>query len=174
MKRLALLAFVIFVALSAACSAPATINTAIGEFEVGQEVMDKIEDEQGSSLAAADGNTLLVVYVTPAKGTDVTEDVVQSYFNGGTQAVIGNERYDLKCMAFEKTGGKLRYGLVFEVPDLGYESKKPDFQLSIPQSAPTPKASPEGTPAPSVSASTEPLATTTPETSPTESTDASS
>lgn len=160
MKRLALLALVICVALSAACSAPATISTAIGEFEVGQEVMDSIEDDQGSSLAAADGNTLLVVYVTPAKDTNVTEDVVQAYFNSGTQAVIGNERYDLKCMAFEKTAGKLRYGLVFEVPDLGYESKKPDFQLSIPQSAPAPKASPSATPAPTPSPSVEPVATT--------------
>lgn len=173
MKRLTLFVLMVCLTLLAACAAPPTVKTSVGEFEMSQEVMDGIEDEHGNSLKPAEGNALLVVYVTPAKGNNATEDEVQAFFNSGTQVIIENESYDLNCMAFEKTGGRLRYGLVFEVPDKGYETKQPDFQLSIPQSAPVKTAAPTATPG---ATPAESITTTAPETdaSPTASTETSS
>lgn len=171
MKRLVLLAFIICVALASACAAPPTISTPLGAFESSQKTLESIEDDHGNSLAAAEGNTLLVVYLTPAKDTQVTEDDVYAYFNSGTKCTIEGVSYGLECLAFEMEAGKLRYGLVFEIKDLGYENKQPNVQLNLPQSVPEKTPAPTATSAPTVA---QPIPTTDAAASPTESTAASS
>lgn len=171
MKKIALLIVVLCMAL-AACAAPPTVSTPLGKFEYSQETMASIEDDQGNSLAAAAGNTLLVVYMTPDKDTSVTEDQAYSYFYNGTKATVEGQAYDLKCIALEKTGGKLRYGLVFEVKDNGYDKKQPDVSLALSQSAPAASTEPVATdaPAPSESAAPSAIPTTNADVSPSAST----
>lgn len=169
MKKLALLMVLVCLAL-AACAPPMTVDTPLGKFEYSQETMAAIEDDQGNSLTAAAGNTLLVVYMTPDKDSSITEDQAYSYFYNGTKASVEGQTYDLACMSLEKAGGKVRYGLVFEVKDNGYDKKQPNVTLMVPQSVPEqqPSAPADET------AGSEPVQTTAPDTSPTDSTAASS
>ena len=173
MKKLALLIALVCLAL-AACAPPMTVDTPLGKFEYSQETMAAIEDDQGNSLTAAEGNTLLVVYMTPDKDSSITEDQAYSYFYNGTKASVEGQTYDLSCMSLEKAGGKVRYGLVFEVNDNGYDKKQPDVTLMVPQSVPEQSEQPSASAVPDESASSEPVQTTAPDTSPTESTAANS
>lgn len=172
MKKFALLIALLCLALTA-CAAPPTVDTPIGKFEYSQEVMASIEDDQGNGLTAATGNTLLVVYMTPDKDANVTEDQAYSFFYNGTKATVEGQSYDLKCMSLEKAGGKVRYGLVFEVKDNGYDKKQPDVTLSVPQSLPEPSEE-IAAPAPSEAASPASIPTTNPDAGPATSTAASS
>jgi hypothetical protein len=124
--------------------------------------MASIKDDQGNSLAAAAGNTLIVVYMTPDKDSKVTEDQAYSYFYNGTKATVEGQSYDLTCIALEKAGGKLRYGLVFEVKDNGYDKKQPDVSLSLPQSATEASTAPTEAPAASQAPSPTEIPTTNP------------
>lgn len=171
MKKFALLLVIVCMAL-AACSAPPTVTTPLGKFEYSQEIMSSIKDDQGNSLTAAQGNTLLVVYMTPDGKSNITEDQAYSYFYNGTKATVEGQSYDLKCIALEMAGGKVRYGLVFEVADNGYDKKQPDVALFVPQSVPETSVQPSE--APTEAASPSDIPTTNPDVSPTGSTAASS
>jgi hypothetical protein len=141
----ALLALIIDVALSA-CSAPAPVETAIGNFEYEQTFMPQIDD-----TVAAQGNTLLVIYLTPVDGTKVDLDLAKNYFYNGTKVELAGETYGFKCLAYEKVDGSyIRFGLVFEVKDNGYAdaTEQPQVKLMLPPlpeetPAPTPKVSEE-------------------------------
>lgn len=136
--------------LLAACAAPDTVSTAAGEFETNQDVMATIEDGRGNALAASRGNILLVVYLTPAKGNMITEDEACAYFYSGTKALVDGQIYDMKCISLEKVGGRVRYGLVFDIANNGYsEQNQPkDVSLSPPQSVPQKTPQPTATPIP--------------------------
>lgn len=161
MKKNILLVLILCVILAfGACAAPRTTPTAIGEFELSQDTKATIDDPQGNVVEAAAGNILLVVYFTPAKDNNVTEDQAYAFFYSGTKAIVDGQAYDMKCLVFEKTGGKLRYGTVFEIPDNGYsDQKKPAFDLQIPQAVPEVTPKPTATPIPT------PVATPTPDVS---------
>jgi hypothetical protein len=169
MKKFALLMILVCLAL-AACSAPPAVSTPLGKFEYTQETMAGIEDDQGNSLTAAAGNTLLVVYMTPDKDSSINEDQAYTYFYNGTQASVAGQTYDLKCIALEKSGGRLRYGLVFEITDNGYDQKQPDVSLSLPESAPAVSAEPSAAADPSAAVSPAEIPTTEPDASPATST----
>ncbi len=116
--------------LVSACSKADPIVTDVGSFEYSQEFMPSIDD-----AVAAEGNTLLVVYLTPASGTDLDLDAAQDYFFSGTKAILANETYDLKCIAYEQVNNAyVRLGLVFEVKDNGYtdSAEQPVVQLVLP------------------------------------------
>ncbi len=150
-----LLAVVLAVALSA-CSAPEPIKTDIGEFQYEQTFMAQI----GDTVPAA-GNTLLVLYLTPAEGTSVDLDLAKNYFYNGTKAKLAGETYDFTCLAYEQVDGSyIRYGLVFEVKDNGYAdaTEQPVVELLLP---PLPTATPEPTPSPTLEPIPEPTPTPT-------------
>lgn len=116
--------------LVSACSKADPIVTDIGSFEYSQEFMHSIDD-----TTAADGNTLLVVYLKPTDGTNLDLDAAEDYFFSGTQAILADNTYDLKCIAFEQVDNAyVRVGLVFEVADNGYEdaAEQPTVQLVLP------------------------------------------
>jgi len=152
----ALLAVLMAVTLSA-CSSPEPIETAIGNFEYQQTFMSQIGD-----TVAAQGNTLLVIYLTPVDGTEVDLDTAKSYFYNGTKAELAGETYDFKCLAYEKVDGSyIRFGLVFEVKDNGYAeaTEQPVVKLMLPS---LPKATPTGAPSSSETAATAPAVSETP------------
>lgn len=167
MKRNILLVIILCLGLTlGACAAPKTVPTAVGEFEMSLDTMTDIKDDHGNSLEAAPGNTLLIVYFTPAKDNNVTEDQAYAFFYSGSKAEVGGQVYDMKCIALEQVGGKLRYGLVFEIADNGYsDQKKPDVSLQLPQSVPEPTPDPTATPIPT--AEVTPIPTIDGEVSPT-------
>lgn len=163
MKKYASLVFLVLILLAfTACQQAQTVSTALGDFEYSQQVKGSIEDNQGVSVKASEGNVLLIVLLKPAKDTNVTMDQAQSYFTNGTQAVVDDQTYDLKCMDFEKSGGAILYGLVFDIKDNGYDSngKQPTVSLRLPSSMPTPSPSPTATVAPSAASSATPIQTT--------------
>jgi hypothetical protein len=121
---------VCLVLLVTACAKADPIVTDIGSFEYSQEFMKSIDD-----TAAAEGNTLLVVYLKPAEGTNLDLDAAEDYFFKGTQTILADNTYDLKCIAFEEVDNAyVRVGLVFEVVDNGYEdaAEQPTVQLVLP------------------------------------------
>lgn len=121
---------VCLILLVTACSEAEPIVTEIGSFEYSQEFMPSIED-----TAAAEGNTLLVIYLKPAGGTQLDLDKAQEYFFNGTKAKLADETYDLKCIAIEEVNNAyVRLGLVFEVKDNGYEdaAEQPVVNLVLP------------------------------------------
>jgi major membrane immunogen (membrane-anchored lipoprotein) len=116
--------------LVTACAKADPIVTDIGSFEYSQKFMPSIDD-----VAAAEGNTLLVIYLKPAEGTSLDLDTAEDYFFSGTQATLADTTYDLKCLSFEKVDNAyVQVGLVFEVTDNGYEkaAEQPVVQLSLP------------------------------------------
>jgi hypothetical protein len=173
MKRNLLLVLIICVILAlGACGARPVVETAAGKFETSQATMDKITDGYGNELNASEGNKLLVIYLTPADDNIVTEDDAYNYFYSGTKAQVDGQVYDMKCISLEKVGEKVRYGLVFEIVNNGYnDQNKPVVQLSPPQSLPqlTPKPTATPLPAPTVSSVPTPTLTVDPEESPEES-----
>lgn len=130
-KKYNLLILVIcLILLVTACAKADPIATDIGSFEYSQEFMQSIDD-----TVAAQGNTLLVIYLKPVDGTNLDLDAADDYFFGGTQAILADNTYDLKCIAFEQVDNAyVRVGLVFEVADNGYEdaAEQPTVQLVLP------------------------------------------
>ena len=125
-----LILMVCLILLVTACAKADPIVTDIGSFEYKQEFMKSIDD-----TVAADGNTLLVIYLKPAEGTNLDLDAAEDYFFGGTQAILADNTYDLKCLSFERVDNAyIRVGLVFEVVDNGYEeaAEQPTVQLVLP------------------------------------------
>ena len=123
-------ALVMAVALGA-CTGPEPIQTGIGSFTYEQKFMPEIED-----LKAGEGNTLLVIYLTPAAGTAADLDAAREYFYSGTKVELAEETYDFKALVYEKVDGSyIRYGLIFEVRDNGYseEAEQPQVKLILPQ-----------------------------------------
>ena len=123
-------ALVMAVALGA-CTGPEPIQTGIGSFTYEQKFMPEIED-----LKAGEGNTLLVIYLTPAAGTAADLDAAREYFYSGTKVELAEETYDFKALVYEKVDGSyIRYGLIFEVKDNGYseEAEQPQVKLILPQ-----------------------------------------
>lgn len=113
-----------------ACSSPEPIQTGIGSFEYEQTFMSQIED-----TVPAEGNTLLVIYLTPVDGTQVDLDAAKDYFYNGTKVKLAGETYDFKCLAYEKVDNSyIRFGLVFEVKDNGYAeaTEQPTVELILP------------------------------------------
>ena len=131
MKRKLLVVIVICIAfLLSACAAPEPITTALGDFEYEQIFTPQLGEE-----VASEGNTFLVVYLTPVEGNAVTEDDAQEYFYRGTGARVDSEEYSMAFLAYEKVDGSfLRFGLVFEVIDNDYENAKqlPETSLILP------------------------------------------
>jgi len=116
-----------------ACTGPEPIQTGIGSFTYEQKFMSEIED-----LKAGEGNTLLVIYLTPAAGTAADLDAAREYFYSGTKMELAGETHDLKVLVYEKVDGSyIRYGLIFEVKDNGYSDKaeQPQVKLILPQAA---------------------------------------
>ncbi len=121
---------VCLVLLVTACAKADPIVTEIGSFEYSQKFMSSIDD-----VTAAEGNTLLVIYLKPAEGTTLDLDKAEEYFFRGTTATLAGTAYDLKCLSFEKVDNAYeQVGLVFEVTDNGYEqaAEQPVVQLSLP------------------------------------------
>lgn len=131
MKRKILLVLIICVALLlCACSKAEPISTGLGDFDYDQEFTSQIDTE-----TAAEGNTYLVVYLTPADGTEVTLDEARKYFLNGTKATVSEQTYDISFLVFERVDKQyIRFGLVFEVKDNGYEEAKeqPVVSLTLP------------------------------------------
>ena len=131
MKRKLLIVIVICIAfLLTACATPEPITTELGDFEYEQIFTSQLGEE-----VAADGNTFLVVYLTPVEGNGVTEDDAQEYFYRGTKARVETQEYAMAFLAYEKVDGSfVRYGLVFEVVDNDYENAKqlPETSLILP------------------------------------------
>ena len=127
--RLLLLVLAVCTVLLGACQMPETVSIALGEFRYKQEITPDLGD-----AVASEGHTFLVVYLTPAKDTEVTLDDAHNYFYGGTQANIDGSIYDLYCLAYEQVDAKtIRFGLVFEIPDNGYTSTDmPAVELILP------------------------------------------
>jgi len=130
-KKYNLLILVIcLILLTAACAKGEPIATDIGSFEYSQEFMQSIDD-----TVAQDGNTLLVIYLKPVDGANVDLDAAEDFFFSGTKAVLADNTYDLKCIAFEQVDNAyVRVGLVFEVADNGYEdaAEQPTVKLILP------------------------------------------
>lgn len=125
-----LILVVCLILLTTACAKAEPLVTDIGSFEYSQEFMSGIDD-----TVAADGNTLLVIYLTPTEGTTLDLDAAEDYFFGGTQATLADATYDLKCLSFEEVDNAyVRVGLVFEVVDNDYEkaAEQPVVQLILP------------------------------------------
>jgi hypothetical protein len=171
MKRNILLVLILCVIFAlGACGAPPVVNTAAGEFETSQDTMATLQDDHGNAIAASPGNTLLVVYLTPADSNKITEDEAYNYFYSGTKAQVDGQIYDMKCMSLEKIGGQVRYGLVFDIANSGYnDQNKPEVQLSMPQSMPeiTPEPTATPIPAPVITPSSSQVPVISPEESPT-------
>ena len=116
-----------------ACTGPEPIQTGIGSFTYEQKFMPEIED-----LKSGEGNTLLVIYLTPAAGTAADLDAAREYFYSGTKVELAEETYDFKALVYEKVDGSyIRYGLIFEVRDNGYseEAEQPQVKLILPQTS---------------------------------------
>lgn len=129
-KTYLIILIVCLVLLVTACAKADPIVTGIGSFDYSQEFVQSIDD-----VAAADGNILLVVTLTPVEGTTLDLDAAQNYFFGGTQATLAGATYDLKCLSFERVDNAYeQVGLVFEVLDNNYEksAEQPVVQLSLP------------------------------------------
>lgn len=131
MKKILLIAIVICAAVVlCACSAPEPLTTTLGDFDFEQIFTPQIGEE-----TAAQGNTFLIVYLTPVEGNPVTLDDAQDYFYKGTQARVEELVYDMAFLAYEKVDGSfVRFGLVFEVVDNDYENAKqmPTVSLILP------------------------------------------
>jgi hypothetical protein len=130
-RLLAVVAALMMAVVLSACSAPQPIGTDIGSFEYEQKFMSQIED-----TVAAEGNTLLVIYLTPVDGTAVDLDAAKDYFYNGTKVELAGETYDFKALAYEKVDNSyIRFALIFEVKDNGYSEKteQPQVKLILPQ-----------------------------------------
>lgn len=131
MKRKLLVVIIICIAfLLAACAAPDPITTPLGDFEYEQIFTRSLGEE-----TASEGNTYLVVYLTPAEGNSVTIDEAQEYFYRGVSVRVDMQEYTMAFLAFEKIDGSfVRFGLVFEVADNDYENAKqlPETSLILP------------------------------------------
>lgn len=118
------------VLLLGACSAQEPIVTDIGSFEYEQTFMSQIGD-----TVPAEGDTLLVIYLTPVDGTKVDLDAAKDYFYNGTKVKLAGETYDFKCLAYEQVDSSyIRFGLVFEVKDNDYAeaTEQPVVELILP------------------------------------------
>lgn len=131
MKKRLLIVIVICVALVfCACAAPEPLTTALGDFDFEQKFTATLGQE-----TAAQGNTFLVVYLTPTEGTTVSLDDAQDYFYKGTMARVEEQEYEMAFLAYEKIDDSfIRFGLVFEVVDNDYENakQKPAVSLILP------------------------------------------
>jgi hypothetical protein len=165
MKKYLFLIIIIVVALTfCSCGKAPTVSTPLGEFEYKQAVQTSVSDSQNiNTYAASAGNILLIAYLTPDKENTVTIDQAQAFFNSGSQVEVGGKTYDKVCILYEKTGDKVRYGLVFEIPDNNYDNNhQPTVDnLKLPKEISAPTSAPAETPAPaeSAAASTEPIPT---------------
>jgi len=150
MKKFLLILFALITAAAfTACSKPVIVSTALGDFECDEKVMDSIDGIGGSSLAAAPGNILLVLYLTPAKGNNVTMDQAGAFFFNGSTVTVNGQTYDMNCIAYEQSAGTIKYGLVFEIRDDGYsDAKLPIVSFTPPSALPTPKPAPKPAPTP--------------------------
>lgn len=135
MKRNVLLVLVLCVVLMlCACKQEDTVSTALGEFTYKQVFTSSLGDD----VVAESGNTLLVIYLTPTDGSDV-DDAAKDFFYSGTKAKIDGASYDMSYLAYEKVNDSyMRYVLVFEVADNGYEtaSEPPVVELILPSALP--------------------------------------
>lgn len=132
MKKVLLVILVLCMATAvfSGCSKSEPISTSLGEFEYEQLFSKTLGEE-----TAGEGNTYLIVYLTPAEGNEVTMDEAQEYFYSGVKARVGEVEFDMTFLAYEKVDGNfLRFGLVFEVVDNDYENAKklPDVILILP------------------------------------------
>ena len=128
-KTIALLILAVFAAaLFCGCAQEEPIETDLGAFHYEQEFVRSVGDD-----TAADGNTFLVVRLTPADGTNVTLDEARAFFyDNNTQSVVDGVTYDLYCLAYEQTGGSnIRFALLFEVEDKGYEDSNEQPEVSL-------------------------------------------
>jgi hypothetical protein len=131
MKRKLFIVLIICIAfMLTACAAPEPIETALGTFEYEQVFTPTLGEE-----TASDGNTFLVIYLTPAEGNAVTIDEAQEYFHSGVKARVAGQEYDMTFVAYEKVDDSfVRYGIVFEIVDNDYENAKqmPETELVLP------------------------------------------
>ena len=129
-KTITLLILAVFTAaLLYGCAPEEPLVTDLGAFHYEQEFVRSVDDD-----TAADGNTFLVVRLTPADGTDVTLDEARAFFllDNTTQSVVDGATYDLYGLAYEQTGGSnIRFALLFEVEDKGYEDSKEQPEVSL-------------------------------------------
>ncbi len=130
-KILILLTLVLIMTLAfCACTPSEPVSTALGDFFYEQEFMPSVGED-----TAADGNTFLVIRLTPAEGTEVTLDEAHAFFyDHPTKAEVDGVAYDLYCLAYEQVTGKgMRFALLFEVEDKGYEdaNEQPTVTLKL-------------------------------------------
>ena len=118
----------VLAAVFSGCTPDEPIETDLGSFYYEQEFVSSVGDD-----TASEGNTFLVIRLTPADGTDVTLDDARAFFyNNPTQAVVDEAAYDLYCLAYEQTSdGNIRFALLFEVEDKGYEDSKEQPGVSL-------------------------------------------
>lgn len=129
-KSILLVLVVIILTVFCACGGTEPISTKIGAFQYEQVFTKALGEE-----TAADGNIYLVVYLTPADGTEVSMDEAQKYFLNGSKATLAEQTYEIKYLAFEQVDKKyIRFGLVFEITDNNYEEKsnQPVVSLILP------------------------------------------
>ncbi|MDD5018397.1 MAG: hypothetical protein PHO15_09890 [Eubacteriales bacterium] len=124
------------VILFCACDQPDPIITGVGEFQSSHEFVSSIgSEEDGSLKTAADGNTFLLIYLTPVDGTEVDLDAADVYFRSGARAVVDTDTYDLLYLAYDEVNDAyVRCVLIFEVADNGYSdgSAQPTVSLDLP------------------------------------------
>ncbi len=126
-RRVVLILAVCIILLFGACEKSLPLTTKLGDFRYKQEFTSSIGE-----VTATEGNTYLVIYLTPDEGNEVTTDEAHEYFYSGTKTKIGGETYDMYCLVFEKIDNKfVRFGLVFEVVDNGYADAKEQPAVSL-------------------------------------------
>ena len=125
--------------LLSACAQAEQIQTGIGNYTVSQDFETSIAANSGETVAAAEGNILLVLTLTPEEEVAIDLDQADEYFLGGTQVKLDEQVYDLKCVVYErKSAGDpiIKCRLVFEVKDNGYAdaAEQPSVELILPSS----------------------------------------
>ena len=137
MKKTILLLLLCAVLLLAACAKAEEVKTGIGDYTKTEEFMSEITANSGETVAAGEGNILLVVTLTPAEGVVVDLDQADEYFMNGTKATLDSQTYGIIGVAYERENAGdpiIKCQLVFEVKDNGYadSAEKPDVQLTLP------------------------------------------
>lgn len=163
MKKYLVFAILITAVLAfASCSKPEPRHTPLGDFDYNQEVQASIKDDQNNEFSAGAGNILLITYLTPVKDNNVTMDQAAGYFSGACQAVVDGQTYNKVCMLYVQSGGTVRYGLVFEIPDNNYDNNHQPVvdRLSLPESVNTPTPEPTQAPTTAPTESATPIPTT--------------
>lgn len=133
-QAILLILSVCFFLILAACGEAVIIETSIGNFEYSQDFLQELESVSlDAALTPSQGNIFLLMYLTPAEGTELSYDSAEQYFLNGTKALLQGNTYDIYCVAFERINkSKERLALVFEVEDKDYANKSEQPQLILP------------------------------------------